>query len=34
MHSVAQPWLVLLLTGSPFYVGLVSMLGTLPIMFL
>jgi MFS family permease len=34
MHSVAVPWLVLLLTDSPFYVGLVSMLGTLPIMFL
>jgi MFS family permease len=33
MHSVAQPWLVLVLTNSPFYVGLVSMLGTLPIMF-
>jgi MFS family permease len=32
MHSVAQPWLVLVLTDSPFYVGLVSMLGTLPIM--
>lgn len=32
MHSVAQPWLVLLLTDSPFFVGLVSMLGTLPIM--
>ena len=32
MHSVAQPWLVLLLTDSPFYVGLVAMLGTLPIM--
>ncbi len=34
MHSVAVPWLVLLLTDSPFYVGVVSMLGTLPIMFL
>lgn len=34
MHTVAVPWLVLLLTNSPFYVGLVSMLGTLPIMFL
>jgi MFS family permease len=33
MHSVAQPWLVLVLTDSPFYVGFVSMLGTLPIMF-
>lgn len=32
MHSVAQPWLVLVLTDSPFYVGLVAMLGTLPIM--
>ena len=32
MHSVAQPWLVLLLTDSPFYVGLVAMLGTLPIL--
>ncbi len=34
MHSVAQPWLVLLLTDSPFYVGLVAMLGTVPIMIL
>ncbi len=33
MHSVAQPWLVLVLTDSPFYVGLVSMLGTLPVTF-
>ena len=32
MHSVALPWLVLLLTDSPFYVGLVAMLGTLPIL--
>ena len=32
MHSVALPWLVLLLTDSPFYVGLVGMLGTLPIL--
>ena len=32
MHSVAQPWLVLILTDSPFYVGLVAMLGTLPIL--
>ncbi len=34
MHSVAQPWLVLDLTDSPFYVGLVAMLGTVPIMML
>ena len=34
MHSVAQPWLVLDLTDSPFYVGLVAMLGTVPIMIL
>lgn len=33
MHSVALPWLVLVLTDSPFYVGLVSMLGTLPVTF-
>ena len=33
MHSVALPWLVLGLTDSPFYVGLVSMLGTLPVTF-
>jgi len=33
MHSVALPWLVLALTDSPFYVGLVAMLGTLPVTF-
>ena len=32
MHSVALPWLVLLLTDSPFYVGVVGMLGTLPML--
>lgn len=31
MHQVAQPWLVLDLTNSPFYVGLVSAMGTLPV---
>jgi MFS family permease len=31
MHQVALPWMVLLLTDSPFYVGLVSMLATLPV---
>ncbi len=34
MHSVAQPWLVLLLTDSPFWVGMVATLGTVPIMVL
>lgn len=32
MHSVAQGWLVLLLTDSPFYVGLVSALGSLGVL--
>ncbi|HTT68183.1 MAG TPA: MFS transporter [Gemmatimonadales bacterium] len=32
MQIVAQGWLVLELTNSPFYVGLVSALGSLPIM--
>jgi MFS family permease len=32
MQSVAQGWLVLQLTNSPFYVGLVSALGSLPIL--
>ena len=32
MQSVAQGWLVLQLTNSAFYVGLVSALGTLPIL--
>lgn len=31
MHMVAQPWLVLTLTDSAFYVGLTTALGTLPI---
>ncbi len=31
MHQVAQPWLVLTLTDSAFYVGLVMALGTLPV---
>jgi len=34
MTQVAQAWLVLLLTDSPFYVGLVSAVGTLPILVL
>ncbi|MDH5643786.1 MAG: MFS transporter [Gemmatimonadota bacterium] len=34
MHAVAQPWLVLSLTDSPFYVGVVGMLQTAPILFL
>jgi MFS family permease len=34
MHHVAQPWLVLLLTDSAFYVGLVALLGTLPVTLL
>jgi MFS family permease len=32
MQSVAQGWLVLQLTDSPFFVGLVSALGSLPIL--
>ena len=32
MQTVAQGWLVLELTNSPFYVGLVSALGSLPIL--
>jgi MFS family permease len=32
MQSVAQGWLVLLLTNSPFYVGLVSALGSLGVL--
>ena len=32
MQSIAQGWLVLLLTNSPFDVGLVSALGSLPIL--
>jgi MFS family permease len=32
MQNVAQGWLVLVLTNSPFYVGLVSALGSLPIL--
>lgn len=31
MHMVAQPWLVLTLTDSAFYVGLTTALGTVPI---
>jgi MFS family permease len=34
MQVVAQGWLVLELTNSPFYVGLVSALGSLPILLL
>ena len=33
MQVVAQGWLVLELTNSPFYVGVVSALGSLPILF-
>ncbi len=32
MQNIAQGWLVLELTNSPFYVGLVSALGSLPIL--
>ena len=32
MQSVAQGWLVLQLTNSPYYVGLVSALGSLPVL--
>ena len=32
MQNIAQGWLVLALTNSPFYVGLVSALGSLPIL--
>ena len=32
MQSVAQGWLVLQLTDSPFQVGLVTTMGTLPIL--
>ena len=32
MGSTAQAWLVLLLTDSPFYVGLVGALGSLPVL--
>ncbi len=32
MQQVAQSWLVLSMTGSPFYLGLVSFLGQLPLM--
>ncbi len=32
MQSIAQGWLVLLLTNSPFYVGLVSALGSLGVL--
>ena len=32
MQNIAQGWLVLQLTDSPFYVGLVSALGSLPIL--
>lgn len=34
MAQVAQAWLVLLLTDSPLYVGLVAAVGTLPILLL
>lgn len=34
MTQLAQAWLVLLLTDSPFYVGLVAAVGTLPILLL
>src|SRR5512135_2985492 len=32
MQNIAQGWLVLELTNSPFYVGLVSALGSLPVL--
>jgi len=32
MHSAAQGWLVLKLTDSPFYLGLVGMAGSIPIL--
>ena len=32
MQRVAQSWLVLDLTGSAFYVGLVDSIGTLPVL--
>lgn len=34
MGNTAQAWLVLLLTNSPFYVGLVGALGSLPVLLL
>src|ERR687888_2253795 len=34
MQNVAQGWLVLQLTNSPFYVGLVSALGSLGVLLL
>ena len=33
MQSLAQGWLVLQLTNSPFWVGLVSALGSIPVLF-
>ncbi len=33
MQQTAQSWLVLALTGSPFYLGLTSFLGQLPLIF-
>ncbi|UCF71194.1 MAG: MFS transporter [candidate division WOR-3 bacterium] len=33
MQNVARGWLVLQMTNSPFLLGLVSMLGTLPVLF-
>ena len=32
MHSVAQSWLVLTLTNSPFYLGLDAFLGEAPLL--
>lgn len=34
MQNVAQSWLVYALTGSPFYLGLVSFVSALPVLFL
>jgi MFS family permease len=34
MQNVARGWLVLQITDSPFLLGLVSMLGTLPVLFI
>ncbi|MDH4212237.1 MAG: MFS transporter [candidate division WOR-3 bacterium] len=34
MQNVARGWLVLQMTNSPFLLGLVSMLGTLPVLFI
>ena len=34
MQNVAQAWLVYQLTGSPFYLGIVSFAGAIPVLFL